>query len=82
MKFTIRQMLFAMIGIALFAAVIGAGANGSPLAYGMAVSLGMLSFYFLTFAAIYWSACLLIRIFRKAVPQKHTQQPIESEATS
>lgn len=54
MKFTIRQMLYAMVVIAFVAAIIGAGANGSPLAYGIGVSLATLVIYFALFAAIYW----------------------------
>ncbi len=55
MKFSIRQMLYGMIVAALIAAMIGAGANGSPLAYGMGISVCMLVVYFLIFAMLYWS---------------------------
>jgi ABC-type proline/glycine betaine transport system permease subunit len=75
-------MLIAMIGIALFAAVIGAGANGSPLAYGMAVSLAMLSIYFITFAAIYWSSWFVLGFFRHKTNDAQAVETPEAEATS
>ena len=54
MKFTVKQMLYAMVVAALIAAVIGAGANGSPLAYGIGVSVCMVAIHFLFFALLYW----------------------------
>ncbi len=61
MKFSIRQMLYGMIVAALIAAMIGAGANGSPLAYGLGVSVCMSVLYFLVFAALYWSVLFVFR---------------------
>ena len=58
MKFTITQMLYGMVVAALIAAMIGAGANGSPLAYGLGVSVCMLVLYFLFFAILYWGTIL------------------------
>ena len=59
MKFSIRQMLYGMIVAALIAAVIGAGANGSPLAFGLGISICLLAVYFLIFATLYWSVLFL-----------------------
>ena len=55
MRFSIRQMLYGMVVAALIAAVIGAGANGSPLAFGLGISICLLVIYFLVFALLYWS---------------------------
>jgi len=58
-KFSIRQMLYGMVVAAFIAAMLGAGANGSPLAYGLGVSICMLVVYFLMFAIIYWTVLFL-----------------------
>ena len=86
MKFTITQLLYAMVVMAFIAAILGAGANGSPLAYGIGVSLCSLVIYFLFFALFYWFANYLS--FRrtgatgKAVkpPKPHLESPQESDA--
>ena len=54
MKFTITQLLYAMVVMAFVAAIIGAGANGSPLAYGIGISMITLFIYFALFAGLYW----------------------------
>ena len=61
MRFSIRQMMYGMVVAALIAAVIGAGANGSPLAYGLGISICMLVVYFLVFAFLYWSVLFVFR---------------------
>jgi hypothetical protein len=43
----------------LVAAIIGAGANGSPLAYGIGVSVCMAVVYFVFFALLYWGTILV-----------------------
>jgi len=73
MKFSVAQMLYGMIVFALIAAVIGAGANGSPLAYGLGISVCFLVVYFLFFAILYWGT-LLITGGRRRPLQK---QPVD-----
>ena len=58
LRFSITQMLYAMIGFALAAAIIAAGTKGSVLAYGIGVSICMLVLYFLFFAVLYWTASI------------------------
>jgi len=55
-KYSITQLLYAMVVMAFVAAIIGAGTNGSPLAYGIGVSLCTLAIYFTFFAILYWVA--------------------------
>ncbi len=73
-------MLYGMIVAALIAAMIGAGANGSPLAYGMGISVCMLAVYFLIFALLYWSVLFVFRGKMK-VP-KATFEDDPKDATS
>lgn len=59
MNFSIRQMLFAMIGFALVSAIVAAGVNGSALAYGIGVSICTLLIYFSCFALLHGFAMLI-----------------------
>lgn len=52
-------MLLAMIGFAFVSAIVGAGVNGSALAYGIGVSICMLLIYFLCFALLHGFALLI-----------------------
>jgi uncharacterized membrane protein YuzA (DUF378 family) len=80
-KFSVAQLLYGMVVFALIAAIIGAGANGSPLAYGIGVSVCTLVIYFLLFAFMYW-ATLFITGGRKqsGVEKPHSELPKENEA--
>lgn len=83
LKFSITQMLYGMVVAAFVAAIVGAGANGSPLAYGIGVSVCMLFIYFGFFGALYWGT-FLISGGRKRRPTtahaslEHDQPPGES----
>lgn len=65
MKFSIRQMLIAMIGFAFYAAVIGAGANGSPIGYSLAVASAMLLIIVAVLGTLYWLAFAVIAYSRR-----------------
>ena len=68
MKFSISQILYAMIGFALIAAIVGAGVNGSPLAYGMGVSICLAVVYFICFALLHGFALLIAGSQKSATP--------------
>ncbi|QEG22697.1 hypothetical protein [Mariniblastus fucicola] len=80
MKFTITQMLYGMVVFAVIAAVIGAGANGSPLAYGLGLSMLLSFVYFLFFAALYWAASLMSG--RTQEPRADSSHEVVSETES
>lgn len=48
-----------MAVMAFVSAIFGAGANGSPLAYGIGISLCSLIIYFALFSMLYWVAYFL-----------------------
>lgn len=52
-KFTIRQLLIGMIGLAVVSAILGWAARGNIVAYGLSLSIVGLFIPFLTYAAIY-----------------------------
>jgi len=68
-KFSISQMLYGMVVFAFIAAIIGAGANGSPLAYGIGVSILLAIIYFVFFGILYWGTLLITGGRRNAPPQ-------------
>lgn len=80
MKFSVAQMLYGMVVFALIAAVVGAGANGSPLAYGVGVSLCMLFVYFLLFAILYWGTLFFYGGRKRPLEEKTVDVAKESEA--
>ena len=80
MKFSITQMLYAMVVMAFVAAIIGAGANGSPLAYGIGISLCTLAIYFTLFATLYWFAFLFSGRRKPTSKQPQLESSPESEA--
>lgn len=77
MKFSIAQMLYGMVVFALIAAVIGAGANGSPLAYGIGVSVCLLFVYFVLFALLYWGTLFLSGATKQPNQKKPADLPGE-----
>lgn len=79
MKFSITQMLYGMVVFAFIAAIIGAGANGSPLAYGIGVSLLMVVIYFFFFAILYWATLLITGGKKVAPPEVANERATEAE---
>lgn len=80
MKFTLTQLLYAMVVMAFVAAIIGAGANGSPLAYGIGVSIVTLVIYFAFFAALYWATFIFSGRPKPANNESQLESPKETEA--
>lgn len=73
-------MLYAMVVMAFVAAIIGAGANGSPLAYGIGVSIVTLVIYFAIFAMLYWSTFIFSGRPKPANSEPQFESSQESEA--
>ncbi len=77
MKFSITQMLYGMVVFAFIAAIIGAGANGSPLAYGIGISILMVVVYFFFFAVLYWGTLLATGRWMSVSSSKAASDPVE-----
>lgn len=75
LKFSIRQMLIGMVAMAFYAAVIGAGANGSPVGYGLAIGIAALLVILPVLAILYWLAFATV-----ARAQKRLDHPGRSRA--
>lgn len=80
MKFTITQMLYGMVVMAFIAAIIGAGTNGSPLAYGIGVSICTLVVYFAFFALLHWGTYVVFGVGRRTKSNLEFDSKQEAES--
>lgn len=75
MKFSIRQMLIAMIGFAFYAAVVGAGANGSPIGYSLAVASALPLIILPIFGVLYWLAFAVVARSQRRLNKRELRFP-------
>ncbi len=78
LKFTIKQMLVAMIAFAVVASILGAGARGSATAFGLTIGLAFGGIILLTHAVLYWLGYLFAsRKTRRSRKNTAIEKPTE-----
>lgn len=68
MKFTIKQMLVAMIAFALVASILGASAQGSPVAFGLTIGLIGGLIILAVLALVHWIAFTVASMLSDQTP--------------
>ena len=71
-KVTIRQLLFLMVVLGLYFAVLAWAARGNVVAYSMALSIALLIIPFAAYAAVYWTLLGIAKLRRMVWPSPPT----------
>jgi len=76
-KYTIRQLLIGMVGVALVCMVLGFAARGNVVAHGMGLAIVGLFVPVAIYAAVYWT----VLAFSKALPGGQTPEAMTERTT-
>jgi len=80
-RFTIRQMLLAMVGFSFICMVLGFAARGSVVAHGMGLAMVGLFVPFGVYAVVYWTVLAASRILPGVRTPDSENTTLEATAT-